>query len=174
MLAVGLLALVLFPLPVLASDTPAKQSACQGSDCRAQPVSAQRWAKRLSGTWSAGTGRGTSGDGSTVPAIGQAYVAAGGGVAVLGTGLILTGYTLSHGKKLWQTTLSAPVGTVIMSVRAWQGVVTAGLLAPGDRSRTEVLIDALTGAEVRHYPAAVFGGAVAASRRRPSSSVPPP
>lgn len=164
MLAVGLLALVLFPLPVLASDTPAKQPACHGSDCRAQPVSAQQWAKRLSGTWSAGTGPGTSGDGSTVPAIGQAYVAAGGGVAVLGTGLILTGYTLSHGKKLWQTTLSAPAGTVIMSVRAWQGVVTAGLLAPGDRSRTEVLIDALTGAEVRRYPAAVFGGAVAASK----------
>ena len=127
-------------------------------------MSALGWAKRLSGTWSAGMGPGTSGDGSTVPAIGQAYVAAGGGVAVLGTGLILTGYTLSHGDKLWQTTLSAPVGTVIMSVRAWQGVVTAGLLAPDDRSRTEVVLDALTGVQVQRYPAAVFGGAVAASK----------
>ena len=51
-----------------------------------------------------------------------------------------------------------------MSVRAWQGVVTAGLLAPDGRSRTEVVVDATTGAELRRYPAAVFGGAVAASR----------
>ena len=161
MLAVALLAVVLFPLPVLASDTPPGQPACQGSGCRAQPVSAQRWAVRLAGTWSAGPG--SEGDGGTVPAIGQAYVAAGGGVAVLGSGLSVTGYKLSSGRQLWQTTLSAPIGTVIMSVRAWQGVVTVGLLAPDGSSRTEVVIQTMTGVEVRRYQAAVFGGAVTAS-----------
>ena len=43
-----------------------------------------------------------------MPAAGQAYVAVGGGVAVLGTGLSLTGYTLAAGVELWQTTLTAP------------------------------------------------------------------
>ncbi len=80
-----------------------------------------------------------------MPAFGQqAYVAVGGGVAVLGTGLSVTGYALSHGKQLWQTTLSAPDGTVIMSVRAWPGVITVGLLAPGGRARTEVVLNATT------------------------------
>jgi hypothetical protein len=163
--AVALLAVVLFPLPVLASDTPSRQPACQGSACHAQPVSAQRWVVGLRGVWSAGTGPGTTGDGGTVPAFGQqAYVAVGGGVAVVGTGLNLTGYTLSHGKKLWEAALSAPDGTVIMSVRAWPGVITVGLLAPGGRSRTEVVLDTATGVEMRRYPAAVFGGAVSASK----------
>jgi hypothetical protein len=128
-------------------------------------VFALRWAVALSGTWSAGTGPGTTGDGGTVPAFGQqAYVAVGGGVAVLGTGLDVTGYALSRKDRLWETTLGAPAGTVIMSVRAWPGVVTVGLLAPDGRSRTEVVIDASTGAELRRYPAAVFGGAVMASK----------
>jgi hypothetical protein len=163
--AVALLAVVLFPLPGLASDTPPRQPACQGSGCHTQPMSALRWAVGLAGIWSAGTGPGTTGDGGTVPAFGQqAYVAVGDGVAVLGTGLDLTGYTLSRGKQLWATPLGAPAGTVIMSVRAWPGVVTVGLLAPDGRSRTEVVIDATTGAEVRRYPAAVFGGAVTASK----------
>jgi hypothetical protein len=162
--AVALLAVVLFPIPGLASDTPSRPPACLGSACRTQPVSAQRWAVGLRGTWSAGTGPGVTGDGGTVPAFGQqAYVAVGGGVAVVGTGLNLTSYTLSHGKKLWETALGAPDGSVIMSVRAWPDVITVGLLEPGRRSRTEVVLDAATGAEVRRYPAAVFGGAVAAS-----------
>ncbi len=163
MLAAALLAVSLFPLPGLASDTPLRQPACQGSGCRVQPVFAQRWAVRLAGTWSAGTGHGITGDGGTVPAVGQAYVAVGSGIAVLGTGLSVTGYTLSRGRELWQTTLSAPAGTVIMSVRAWPGVVSVGLLAPDGGSRTEIVMDAATGVVKRHYPAAVFGGAVAAS-----------
>jgi hypothetical protein len=163
-LAVALLVVVLFPLPVLASDTPARSVGCQGAGCRAQPVSAQRWAVGLAGTWSAGTGPGTTGDGGTVPAVGQAYVAVGSGVAVLGSGLTLTGYQASSGAQLWQAALDAPLGTTIISVRAWPGVVTAGLQAPDGRSRTEVVIDAATGAVLRHYPAAVFGGAVAASK----------
>ena len=50
-----------------------------------------------------------------------------------------------------------------MSVRAWPGAVTAGILAPDGRCRTEVVVAATSGMELRHYPAAVFGGAVAAS-----------
>jgi putative pyrroloquinoline-quinone binding quinoprotein len=162
--AVVLLFVVLFPLRVLASDTPAVQRACQGSGCGAKPVSAQLWAHALSGTWSAGTGPGTTGDGGTVPAGGQAYVAVGGEVAVLGTGLSVTGYKLSTGKQLWQTALDAPLGSEIMSVRAWPGVITVGLLAPDGHSRTEVVLDATKGNQVRRYPAAVLGGAVAASK----------
>jgi hypothetical protein len=98
-----------------------------------------------------------------VPALGQAYVAVGGGVAVLGTGLSVTGYQLSTGKQLWQTALDAPLGTEIISVRAWPGAITVGLLAPDGRARTEFVLNATTGNPMRHYPAAVFGGAVAAS-----------
>ena len=164
MLALALLALVILPLPVLASDgPPAKPPACHGAGCHAQPVSAQQWAVRLDGTWAAGTSAGGMGNGGTVPAVGQAYVAVGGGLAVLGTGLNLAGYRLTDGKTLWQVTLSAPAGTVIMSVRAWQGVITVGLLAPSGNSRTEVVISAKTGAELRSYPAALFGGTVSAS-----------
>ena len=50
-----------------------------------------------------------------------------------------------------------------MSVRAWPGAVTAGILAADGRTRTEAVVAAASGAELRHYPAAVFGGAVAAS-----------
>jgi hypothetical protein len=162
-IAVALLAVVLIPLPGLASDTPPRQPACQGSACQAKPVFPQRWAVPLSGTWSAGSGPGATGDGGTVPAFGQAYVAVGGGIAVLGTGLSLTAYSLSRGGQVWTAALDAPEGTVIVSVRAWLGVVTVGLLAPDGRSRTEAVVDATTGMELRTYPAAVLGGAVAAS-----------
>jgi hypothetical protein len=159
-LALALLVLVILPLPGLASDErPAPSHACQGAGCHAQPA----WHVPLVGTWAAGTRAGGPGNGGTVPAVGQAYVAAGGGVAVLGAGLSLAGYRLSDGKSLWQVTLAAPAGSAIMSVRAWLDVVTVGLLGPGGNSRTEVVIDATTGNAVRHYPAAVFGGAVAAS-----------
>ena len=158
--ALALLVLVILPLPVLASDqSPAAPHACQGAACRAQPA----WTHLLHGTWAAGTSAGSTGNGGTVPAAGQAYVAAGGGVAVLGIGLSLAGYRLSDGKPLWRVTLAAPAGTAIMSVRAWLDVITVGLLGPGGNTRTEVVVATTTGTEVRRYPAAVFGGAVAAS-----------
>lgn len=168
-LAFALLVVVLIPLPGLASDTPPQPVACAGSGCHAQLVNAQKWAVPLVGTWpvgtwSAGTGPGTTGDGGTVPVDGQAaYVAVGSGLVVVGTGLSLTGYAQDTGHERWQTTLTAPIGTEIASVRAWPGVITVGLLAPGGPSRTEVVIDAATGRELQHYPAAVFGGAVTAS-----------
>ena len=158
--ALALLVLVILPLPVLASDqSPAPSHACQGTGCHARPA----WTHKLNGTWTAGTSAGSTGNGGTVPAAGQAYVAAGGGVAVLGAGLSLAGYRLSDGKPLWQVSLAAPAGTAIMSVRAWPDVVTVGLLGPGGNTRTEVVVAATSGTEVRRYPAAVFGGAVTAS-----------
>jgi len=164
-LAIAALAVVIVPLPVLASDAPAHQPGCQGASCQAKAASPPHWSESLSGTgtWSAGASDGENGNEGTVPAVGQAYVAAGGGVAALGTGLTVTGYRLSDGKRLWQTMLSAAPGTSIISVRAWPGVVTVGLMAPSGDSRTEVVINASTGRAVRRYPAAVFGGAVAAS-----------
>ena len=154
MLAVALLAVVFFPATSPASGQ--QPAACRG--CRAQPANAERWASRLPGAWAAGDGAT-----GTVPASGQAYVAVGGGVAAVGNGLTVAGYRLRDGKPLWQVTLSAPAGSAVMSVRAWPGVVTAGVVAKGGQARTEVVIDSVTGTVLRRYPAAVFGGAVTAS-----------
>jgi PQQ-like domain len=166
-LAVALLAVLIVPLPVLASDVPPRPPGCQGASCHTAAAPAQLWAVPLAGTgtWSAGSGgNGQAAGGGTVPAAGQAYAAVGDGVAVLGAGLTLTAYRLDdHGRRQWQLPLAAPAGTVIMSVRAWPGVVTVGLLAPSGRSRTELVVDTATGAVLRRYPAAVFGGAVTAS-----------
>jgi PQQ-like domain len=153
-LAVVLLAVVFVPVPGAASGQQAP--ACRG--CRAQPVTAERWATRLPGQWAAVDS--TTG---TVPASGQDYVAVGGGVAAVGGGLTVTGYDLSDGKRLWQVTLTEPAGSAITSVRAWPGVVTAGVVASSGRTRTEVVLDAATGVELGRHPAAVFGGAVQAS-----------
>jgi hypothetical protein len=154
-LAVVLLAVLLFPVADLVSGGQPQQAACRGCG-GGQPAIAQRWAVPLAGAWSAGSE-------GTVPAIGQAYAAVGGGIAVVGDGLTLTAFALNSGRQLWQTTLSGPAGGSIVSVRAWPGAVTAGILAAGGRSRTEVVVTAARGMELRHYPAAVFGGAVAAS-----------
>lgn len=153
-LAVVLLAVAFSPLPEVASgqQTPA----CHG--CRDQPASAERWVSTLPGQWTAGDGAT-----GTVPVAGQAYVAVGGGVAAVGGGLTVTGYALRDGKQMWQISLAMPAGSTIISVRAWPGVVTAGVTDPSGRTRTEVVIDSTTGAELAQYPAALFGGAVAAS-----------
>ena len=98
-----------------------------------------------------------------MPAAGQAYVAVGGGIAVVGDGMTLTAYSLDHGRQLWQAVLPEPAGASIISVRAWPGAVTVGILRPGGVTRTEAVLSAATGAELQEYPAAVFGGAVAAS-----------
>jgi hypothetical protein len=153
-LAAVLLAVVVFPVTGPASGQ--QPSACRG--CRAQSASAERWTATLPGDWAVGAGAA-----GTVPASGQAYVAVGGGIAAVGEGLTVTGYRLSNGAQLWQATLDAPAGSAISSVRAWPGVVTAGVVAPDGRTRTEVVLDSASGAMIRQYPAAVFGGAVAAS-----------
>jgi hypothetical protein len=154
-LAVVLLAVLLFPVADLVSGGQPQQAACRGCGT-GQPAVAQRWVVPLPGDWLAGSE-------GTVPAFGQAYAAVGGGIAVVGDGLTLTAFALGDGRQLWQTTLGGPAGGSIMSVRAWPGAVTAGIMAAGGRARTEAVVAASSGAELRHYPAAVFGGAVAAS-----------
>jgi hypothetical protein len=155
LLACVLLAVLLFPVAGLVSAGQPQQAACRSCG-GSLPAVGQSWAVPLPGAWLAGSG-------GTVPATGQAYVAVGGGIAVVGDGLTLTAFALGDGRQLWQTTLGGPAGGSIMSVRAWPGAVTAGIMAAGGRARTEAVVAASSGAELRHYPAAVFGGAVAAS-----------
>jgi outer membrane protein assembly factor BamB len=157
LLALVLLAVVFFPVSSLVPSDQPQQAACRGCDA-AQPAVVQNWTAPLPGAWLAG-----SGVTETTPATGQAYVAVGGGIAVVGDGLTLTAFSLGNGSQLWQVALPGPAGAAIMSVRAWPGAVTAGILAPGGRNRTEVVVAAATGAQLQEYPAAVFGGAVAAS-----------
>ena len=161
LLALVLLAVVFFPVSALVPSDQPQPTACRG--CSAvQPVIAQRWTAPLPGPWLAG---GASGSGvtGTVPAAGQAYVAVGGGIAVVGDGLTLTAFSLANGSQQWQVTLPAPAGASIMSVRAWPGAVTAGILGADGQTRTEAVVAAATGAELQEYPAAMFGGAVTAS-----------
>jgi hypothetical protein len=119
----------------------------------------------LAGTWAVGSGLT-----GTFPVSGQAYVAVDDdvdhrdGVAVVADGLTVSAYALRSGATLWRSRLGGfKSGSAIMSVRAWPGVVTAGVVSPAGTSRTEVVIDNVTGVVLRHYPSALFGGAVAAS-----------
>lgn len=153
-LAVVLLAMISAPLPSAASGgQPAARAAPQQG-------SAPRWAARLPGQWIVGAGAV-----GTVPASGQAYVAVGGGLAVVGDGLDVTAYRLSDGARLWQSALDAPAGSKIMSVRAWPGAVTVGVTGPvpggaAGATRTETVLSAAAGRELGRYPAALFGGTV--------------
>jgi hypothetical protein len=140
-LACVLLAVLLFPVAGLVSAGPPQPASCRG--CGADlPAVGQRWAVPLPGAWLAGSG-------GTAPATGQADVAVGGGIAVVGEGLTLTAFALTDGRQLWQTTLGGPAGGSIMSVRAWPGAVTAGILAADGRARTEAVVAASSGAEFR-------------------------
>src|SRR5512146_300555 len=113
-----LLAVALIPLPGGSSVGP-QPVACQGRTCH-PTVSAQRWTSLLPGVWA--VGRGPTG---TIPVTGQAYVAVGDGVAAVGLGLTVEAYGLRDGQARWKLTLTAlKPGSVIMSVRAWTGVVT--------------------------------------------------
>lgn len=153
-LAVVLLAVAFVPVPGAASGQ--QSPPCHG--CRTQPANAERWAARLPGQWVAADGAT-----GTVPVDGQDYVAVGDGVAAIGGGQTVTAYALRDGKQLWRVTLPDAAGSAIMSVRAWQGVVTVGVAGPSGKTRTEAVIDSVTGTVLRRYPAAMFGGAVAAS-----------
>jgi putative pyrroloquinoline-quinone binding quinoprotein len=150
LLAFVLLAVIVVPLPsAVSGQQPAARTAPpQGN--------AERWTARLPGQWAAADGAV-----GTVPASGQAYVAVGGGLAAVGAGLNVAAYRLSDGAPLWQLTLDDPAGSKIMSVRAWSGVVTVGVASPSGTTRTETVINAVTGTVAGWHPAGLFGGAVA-------------
>ena len=125
-----------------------------------------RWARLLPGSWIAQNGLL-----GTTPAQGQAYAALGDRVAAIGSGMTVSAYAARSGQPLWTADLAGfPAGSAIVSVRAWPGVVTAGVglpaaAGPGGPARTarkEVVLAAATGRRIRDYPAAPFGGAVAA------------
>jgi len=134
--------------------------ACSGPHCGS--AGKVLWTRLLPGSWTASD---TSG---TVLASGQAYAAAGGQVAAVGFGLTVAAFDVRTGSLRWTTTLSGlPAGASIDSVRAWPGVVTAGVAVPpirrGRSARREIVLRAGTGVAARAYPAAAYGGAVDAS-----------
>ena len=147
------------------------QAASQGArPCRGQACTAAEgrilWASGLPGAWSARS----DADG-TVLSHGEAYAAIGSGIAVVGFGREVYGYDARSGKLAWVTPLSGlPAGSSVISVRAWPGVVTAGVDVPagppGAAGRREIVLSALTGRQLAAFPAAAYGGAVAASRDR--------
>jgi hypothetical protein len=66
---------------------------------------------------------------------------------------------------MWQTVLTGvPEGSAIVGVRAFAGVVAVGVQPPAGEvpERDEVMLSAITGQQIRTYPAAAYGGAIAA------------
>jgi hypothetical protein len=161
--ALGLIlaAVVLFP-----SGTPSHHGkSCHGRSC--PPVAgAIIWSKPLTGAWVA-----ENGVQGTVYATDQAFAAVGHGVAAIGFGLTLDAYDAGTGFPRWAASLTGvPVGASIISVRVWPGVVTAGVDVPdgsasGAAGREEVVLNAVTGKQIRTFPATWFGGAVNATVR---------
>jgi hypothetical protein len=164
-LAAALLGVALVPYPVQGATGVPPAGTCRVG-CRALGTGAVpsmvRWTAPLSGPWNVAPGLA-----GTVPAVGLAYAAVGGGLAAVGGGLTVTAYSSRTGALEWQDTLTGfPAGAAIVSVRAWPGEVTAGVSyrpADGGARRTEVVLSAADGAQSGRYPAATFGGAVAAS-----------
>lgn len=144
-------------VPGRAASTAAGR--CARSRCQHQ-VAAVLWSRPLPGSWVA-----QSGALGTVVSQGQAYAAVGSGLAVVGFGTTVVAYRLSNGQPLWTVGLSGfGVGSAIVSVRVWSGVVTAGVSVPGaaSSSREEVVLSSATGRRLQAYPAATYGGAVLA------------
>jgi hypothetical protein len=159
-------------------------SACRGGTSACAARNYVRWSRSLGGSWIA-----QDGVEGTVLSQGQAAVAAGDGVAVIGFGLTLSVYDVSTGFPRWTQSLAGmPAGSAITSVRAWRGVVTVGVSMPSGAAptditgssaagtaagasgsalaRREIVLDAVTGKQLRAYDAAASGGAVLAGVKR--------
>ncbi|HEY1627040.1 MAG TPA: PQQ-binding-like beta-propeller repeat protein [Streptosporangiaceae bacterium] len=160
-LLAALLAVAFVPYPAQSVPALVASNGCR-TGCHTAEVNMLRWSAQLTGDWDL-----DSGLAGTVPAQGTAYAAVGNGVAVLGAGMTVYAYQASNGTSLWQALLSgfAP-DAAIVSVRSWPGEVTVGVAYPGRSGvskRTEVVIPDSTGVPDSEYPAAPFGGAVAAT-----------
>jgi hypothetical protein len=160
-LAASLLAVAFVPYPAAGTASAPLAAPCAGA-CRASSQGKVLWKSPLPGQWTT-----SSGLAGTVPVSGQAYVAVGDGVAVVGLGLHLNAYSSRTGALRWSAELPGfPADAAVVSVRAWPGVVTAGVVyGPGARSRTEVMISGSSGSQIRRYAAAPFGGAVAVTQQ---------
>jgi PQQ-like domain len=154
---------------------------CAGVRCNA--AGSILWTTGLPGLWLAQPG--VSG---TVPDKVGAYAATGGGVAVIGAGNGVSAFDERTGKRLWRVDLtSVPAGSAVVGVRAFQQIIAVGMAPPGrltasqgqssrrgksqhglsphvpsGAERYEVMLSAATGRVIRIYPAATYGGAVAA------------
>ena len=154
-----LVALAVVPGPASAARP------CTSRGC--QSAGEVRWTRLLPGSWVAGPGLA-----GTTPAQGDAYAAMGGQIAAIGIGTTVFAYQSRSGAPVWDSSLASfRAGARIVSVRVWAGVVTAGVDVPGRRpgsagTRQEVVLDGATGRLIRSYPAAAFGGAVAADSAR--------
>ncbi|MGB6454171.1 MAG: PQQ-binding-like beta-propeller repeat protein [Streptosporangiaceae bacterium] len=155
----AVLAVVLIGAAVIPGRAASQQTQhCSGPRCRA--AGSILWTANLPGSWLAETG-----DTGTVPSPDAGYAATGGGLAVFGAGLRVTAFQLSTGSRAWQTTITGlPSGSAIVGVRAFTGVVAVGLQPPPGSApeRDEVIMSAATGLVERSYPAAAYGGAIAA------------
>lgn len=157
-----LLAVAFFPYPTQSAPALVAAPGCR-SGCHPAKVNMFRWADQLLGQWNLDPGVA-----GTVPATGTAYAAVAGGVAVLGVGMTVYAYSASNGSLMWQQTLSDfPADAAIVSVRSWPGEVTVGVGYSGSggvSKRTEVVFpDGTDGVPSAEYPAALYGGVVAAT-----------
>jgi hypothetical protein len=156
----AVLAAVLLGAAVIPGRATSQQAPrCTGLRCTT--AGSVLWTAALPGSWSA-----QSGVLGTVTEPDAAYAADGGGVAVVGSGIAVTAFQVSTGKALWHVSLvGLDPGSVIVSVRAFSGVVAVGVQPPagqGGVARHEVVLAAATGRQIRIFPAAPFGGAVQA------------
>jgi outer membrane protein assembly factor BamB len=133
---------------------------CAGGACaRAGTI---RWQELLPGGYVVNNdSRGTE------PVAGEPYAAIGPQVAVFGLGTTVSAYDATTGAPRWSVQIPArPAGGRIVSARVWPGVATVGLgAAPGAGpagAAREIVLSAATGRLIRSYPAAAFGGTVAA------------
>jgi outer membrane protein assembly factor BamB len=161
-------AAVLVVAAITPGGRPSWGLAAQCQTARCPSVGTVRWLRALPGSWVVQNGMT-----GTTPAQGQAYAALGSGVAAVGLGLTVAAYAARTGQPLWTTPLTGfGAGAAVISVRVWPGVVTAGVALPtvtgggAGPVRDEVVLRASTGRLLRVYPAAQFGGAVAASGGR--------
>ncbi len=161
----ALLAAVLVGAAVIPGHASGSASrSCQGRPCGTAGTIG--WSRPLPGSWIA-----QNGSAGTVPGHGLAYAAASGNLAVVGLGMTIYGYGVRTGDLLWTATLAGfPAGSSIASVQAWPSVVTASVAVEAVRSRApareEVVLAASTGRPIRAYPAAAYGGTVAADGAR--------
>lgn len=160
----GVLAVVLLGAAIIPGRASSQATShCSGSRC--SRAGAVLWTSRLLGSWVA-----EPGVAGTVPAVGEAYAASAGDIAVVGYGTSLAGYQALTGKKSWQANLTwLPTGSAIVSIRVWPAVVAVGVSVPagsGGQDREEIILSAVNGTRIRSYPAAYYGGAAWASQAR--------
>ena len=154
-LVIVLVGAAVVPSRAISQHTPG----CHGATCRG--AGSVLWTRRLPGSWIA-----EGGLAGTVSSQGAAYAAVNTDVAVVGFGSTVAAFDTRTGHALWQTTVvGVPVGSQIVGVRALGGEVAVGVQPPPGghaRGRDEVILSATTGLQIRIYPSAPYGGAIAA------------